>query len=586
MQKILIMMICLTAGLSRANPSDVKYDEIPDEYKPYIYAKPGAINWMMKARFGVFMHWGPYCLAKVPASWGRYGPRPGAGRKATSGVPREEYDNLYKKFNPIKFNADEWIRMVRDAGAKYFIFTAKHHDGFCMFDAWNTDYKITNTPFGRDVCKELAAACHKYGIKLFWYYSQPDWHHPDCLTEHNDRYRKYMYEHLRQLLTEYGPIAGLFFDGLGTKYYHWDTPRMLKMCRTLQPGIVINSRWGGGMPPPFEVRGDYDNPEQEIGHFKINRPWETCMTMSEAWSWTGGKRVKTFQTCLRALIQCTGSGGNLALNTGPTPLGTINPPEKENFLLIGKWLQRNGESIYGTTGGPYKPAPWGVSCRKGSKVFLHILPRFVGVPEPEITLPALPVKIKKYEAMNGGKVEVKVSGKSMTIRLDPASIDPIDNIVVLTVKGRAADIPVIDPVPENAKLKIVSAQASSAQTGKNSVETFLSRAQGNFIEGKKHKGWWAAKNSDRELWIEFDFGKESEFNYITMAEQVRNCSTRKFVIERKTSNGWETLYEGDQIGLDFSLKTPKIRTSAIRVRFLKNAFGQKPNLLSLEVFNL
>jgi len=249
MKRVILLTTCLVAGLVLARPNDVKYNVIPDEYKPYIYAAPESLEWFEAARYGVFMHWGPYSLAKVPASWGRNGPRPGAGRQASSGVPQEEYDNLYKKFNPVDFDADEWIRMVKDTGAKYFIFTTKHHDGFCMFDAKNTDYKITNTPFGRDVAKELADACHKYGIKIFWYYSQPDWHHPDCLTENNDRYREYMFTQLEQLLTDYGPVAGVFFDGLGTKYYEWDTPRMLKMMRTLQPGILINSRWGARICP-------------------------------------------------------------------------------------------------------------------------------------------------------------------------------------------------------------------------------------------------------------------------------------------------------------------------------------------------
>ena len=191
---------------------DVKYDKLPDELLPYIYAQPEDLEWFTAAKFGVFVHWGPYSLAKVPASWGRYGNRPGAGKQAKDGVPADEYDNLYKQFNPVDFDADKWIKMVKDAGAKYFIFTTKHHDGFCMFDANNTDYKITNSPFGRDVAKELADACHKYGIKLFWYYSQPDWHHPDCLTENNATYRKYMFEHIEQFIRRSMDKYQVFFS--------------------------------------------------------------------------------------------------------------------------------------------------------------------------------------------------------------------------------------------------------------------------------------------------------------------------------------------------------------------------------------
>ncbi len=561
----------------------VAEEAVPEEYRPYIYAEPEALEWFTEARYGVFMHWGPYSLAEVPASWGRHGPRPGAGRQANSGVPEDEYNNLYKKFNPVDFDADEWIRMVKDTGAKYFIFTTKHHDGFCMFDAKNTDYKITNTPFGRDVAKELADACHKYGIKIFWYYSQPDWYHPDCLTENNDRYREYMFEHLEQLLTQYGPIAGLFFDHLGTKSSDWETPRMLKMVRTLQPGILVNQRWGSGMPG-YPKRGDYSNPEQEVGHFEIGYPWESCLTMSEAWSWTGGKRVKSFRNCLRLFIQCVGSGGNLALNTGPTPLGAINPPEKENYRLIGEWMRKYEDSVRGTIGGPYKPAPWGVSCRKDNKIFLHILPQFVG--KPEITISPLPVKITDAEVLTGGKLKINQTGDGITIQLDPAHVDPIDNIVVLTIDGNAEELPVIESLQADQRIFIASADASSSQTGNNSLETLMGRAQGTFVEGKKHKGWWAASNNDNDLWVTFDFGKVVEINYISMAEQIRNCSTRRFFIEYDRNGSWETLFEGTEIGMDFRLKVPTTKTSKLRLRFIENAFGQKPHLLEFEVYKL
>lgn len=293
-KKMMIAAFCLMAIGGHAEAQrKVTYEKIPDALMETLYASKEDTRWFTEAKFGVFVHWGPYVLKRVPASWGRWGNRPGAGKKATDGVPADVYDALYKDFNPVKFDADKWIKMVKDAGANYFIFTTKHHDGFCMFDARNTDYKITNTPFGRDVCKEIADACHKYGIRLFWYYSQPDWHHPDCLTENNENYREYMYEHLRQLLTDYGKVSGLFFDGLGTKYSDWDTPNMVKMIRELQPGIVINRRWGGNLPGGL-VNGDYDNPEQEFGMFERERPWEMCSTISNAWSWTGENSSKTF----------------------------------------------------------------------------------------------------------------------------------------------------------------------------------------------------------------------------------------------------------------------------------------------------
>jgi alpha-L-fucosidase len=255
------------------------------------------------------------------------------------------------------------------------------------------------------VCKELADACHKYGIKLFWYYSQPDWHNPDYRNKKKEQYRRYVYEHLWKLLTDYGKIDGLWFDCLGSRWTDWNTPYMVKMIRLLQPGIIINQRWGWGMPG-VKYRGDFDTPEQKIGEFKIDRPWETCATMGAGWSWRGEQHsVKSLAECLHLLIHCAIGGGNLALDWGPRPDGTIWPPMKKNYLDMGGWLDLYGESIYATQGGPYKPAPWGGSTRKDNTIYLHVMCRFQdGVPA-QINLPPLPdgLKILRCRALTGGQ---------------------------------------------------------------------------------------------------------------------------------------------------------------------------------------
>lgn len=188
--------------------------------------------------------------------------------------------------------------------------------------------------------------------------------------------------------------------------------------------------------------------------------------------------------------------------------------------------------------------------------------------------------------LTGGPMEIKQANDSLTIRLTPQQVDLMDSIVVLTVDGLAQDIPVIDSLTSEHHLTIASGDASSSITGKNSLEMLIGSDKGNFVEGKTHRAWWAARKDDKQPWIVLDFGTESTFDYVTLSEQIRNCSTRKFVIEYEVSGEWKKLYEGEQIGMDFCLKTPKTKAQKIRIRFLENAFGQKPNILKINVYNL
>lgn len=576
-KKMMIAAFCLMAIGGHAEAQRrVTYDKIPDALMETLYASKEDTRWFTEAKFGVFVHWGPYVLKRVPASWGRWGNRPGAGKKATDGVPADVYDALYKEFNPVKFDADKWIKMVKDAGANYFIFTTKHHDGFCMFDARNTDYKITNTPFGRDVCKEIADACHKYGIRLFWYYSQPDWHHPDCLTENNENYREYMYEHLRQLLTDYGKVSGLFFDGLGTKYSDWDTPNMVKMIRELQPGIVINRRWGGNLPGGL-VNGDYDNPEQEFGMFERERPWEMCSTISNAWSWTGKGSSKTFFANLNIFINTVGSGGNLALNAGPTPLGEIFEGERIVYEKMGDWLGKYGEAIYGTLAGPYKPGVWGVSTCKGSKVYLHVTSKFLENKKAEVELPSLDAKVKGCRMLTGGDVAFKEKNGVWSFTLK-SGINPLDNIIVLELDKDAAALPLRETLNAEKKIKPLSANASSEANKKNTANSVIGKGKEVFAEGKKHKIWWAPKKDDDRPWIEVCFDKEYELSGMTLAEQIRNCSVRAFRLSYKSGGNWKEFYCGTEIGMLYNISLEGVRTNAIRLDIERTVNGGTPNI--------
>jgi alpha-L-fucosidase len=556
--------------------------EIPQETRKFFYAPPKDLKWFEDAKFGIFVHWNPSSLVETEISWGRKGPRPGINMPTTTGVPEEEYNNLYKKFNPTKFNADEWIKMIKEAGAKYFIFTTKHHDGFCMFDANNTEYKITNTPFGRDVCKELADACHKYDIKLFWYYSKPDWHHPDYLTKDHQKYREYAMAQIRQLLTDYGKVDGIWFDCLNTTWQHWNTPTMVKMIRTLQPGILINSRWGWGMPGVTN-NGDFDNPEQKLGTFKVDRPWETCAPRGRGWSWRGGGGLLSEKGCIQMLVQCVGAGGNLALDAGPRPDGLIDPPEIHNYLAMGKWLKQNGESIYGTRGGPYKPGLYGVSCHKENSIFLHIFATFPKGAKAQLELPSLPDDILKVQTLGGETIPHTCENGKLSLDLSQTKLSDTDTIVVIKLKGKAS---AISPIEVDADVRITpkSVTASSQYGDDYSVDALMGEKKGKFTAGiHRSKVWVARGEKGKPQWVEMTFQKPELVKGLSLSEPSGRFLTRKFEIAYLSDGVWKTIYTGSRIAGHFSLIFEPVRTEKIRVTILEHE-PNDPGLKTLHVF--
>lgn len=226
-------------------------------------AEPARLKWWLDAKFGIFIHWGPASLTGKEISWSR-------GR----GVPVEVYDSLYKRFNPTKFDAEKWASLFKAAGAKYVVFVTKHHDGFCMFDSALTDYDIMSTPFGRDITGELVRACRKAGLKILFYYSLCDWHHPQYVSERKPappgrkadfgKYLRYMFGQIRELCEKYEP-DGFWFDG-GWEHSpeEWRSKELIRMIRSILPGAIVNNR--------ARYDGDFDTPEQHVGPFRVDRP--------------------------------------------------------------------------------------------------------------------------------------------------------------------------------------------------------------------------------------------------------------------------------------------------------------------------
>lgn len=397
------------------------------------------LQWWQEARFGLFIHWGPVSLKGTEIGWSRGGVRParqGEGPKPVEtllpqgAIPIEVYDTLYKEFNPVGFDADEWVRLAKDAGMKYLVYTTKHHDGFVNFDSKLTDYKITSpdSPFGRDLVAELAEACHKAGLGLGFYYSQPDWHHPDYRTENHDRYIAYLHGQVRELCTRYGKVDILWFDGLGAEADAWDAENLLKMIRELQPGIIINNR--AGLP------ADFDTPEQRVGAFQTDRPWETCMTIGTQWAWKPDDGLKPLKRCIENLVRVVGGDGNFLFNVGPMPDGRIEARQAKALRAMGRWPGQYGEAVYATRGGPFKPGTWGASTHRGNRIYVHVF-KFQG---NSLSLPPIGTKILQSSLLGGGKVRVRQNPDGITIRVPAKHQRDIDTIVVLELDAPAAGI--------------------------------------------------------------------------------------------------------------------------------------------------
>ncbi len=427
-----LAVVLVGAGLA-ALPSaaDESYTPTPENLK--------ARQWFQEARFGLFIHWGVYSVL-ADGEWVMHQKR----------MTSAEYERLPPQFNPVKFDAAAWVKMAKGAGMRYITITSKHHDGFAMFDSKVSDYDIVDrTPYGKDVLKMLAEECRKQGIKLFFYHSQLDWHHPDYFPrgrtgQHSaradkgewPRYLDYMDGQLKELLTGYGEIGGIWFDGWWDKPdADWRLPRTYGLIHQLQPQALVGANHHQ-KPFPGEDFQMFEkdlpghntagfNEKSEIGEL----PLEMCDTMNNAWGYNqNDTRFKTTKQLVQLLVKAAGYDANLLLNVGPRPDGTIQPEFVERLREVGEWVAKNGETVYGTRGGPFPPRPWGVSTRKGNRVYLHVL----DWSDPVLALPPSPRRVRSASYLKDGRAVTFTEQKdALLLRLDPTAADPIDTVVVL-----------------------------------------------------------------------------------------------------------------------------------------------------------
>jgi len=412
--------------------------------------------WWREARFGLFIHWGLY---SIPA--GEWNGRTDHAEWIlhTAQIPREQYDALRARFNPVKFNADAWAQLARDAGMKYIVITSKHHDGFCLFDSTYTHHDVMATPFQRDILRELSSACAANGLRIGWYHSIMDWHQPDYLPRRDwearsaegadfNRYVAHLRHQVTELLTNYGDVGVMWFDGEWEDTWTHALGRPLyDLCRELQPNVIVNNRVDkgrqgmAGLTAEGDFAGDFGTPEQEIPVSGLpGVDWESCITMNDHWGFNrADHHWKSSRDLIRMLVDVASKGGNLLLNVGPTAGGEFPPECVERLREIGAWMKVNGESIHGTSASPLPPLPWGRCTTKKleggtTRLYLHV---FDWPKDGQLIVPGLdadPTARAALLAQPGLPLRLElIQGTSASISVPASPLDEACTVVVVDV---------------------------------------------------------------------------------------------------------------------------------------------------------
>jgi alpha-L-fucosidase len=516
-------------------------------------ADPAAIARWQAKKFGMFIHFGPVSLTGKGIGWSR-------GAETPIGI----YDNLYKRFNPSNFNAEAWVSIARTAGMKYIVLTTKHHDGFCLWDTKFSDYNIMKTPFHRDVVAELAAACKQQGMAFGAYYSTCDWWHPDFpLTSPGgsvkreksdlDAYNRYLLSQVGELITKYGPLLTIWNDV--PQCFKGRGAQTIRLVRSLQPDSLINDRTGDG--------GDYDTPEQHVGKYQDARPWETCMTICEQWSWKPNDKMKSLEQCLRTLVRCAGGDGNLLFNVGPMPTGEIEPRQVERLKEIGAWLTKNGESIYSTRGGPWKPNRSVASTRKDHTIYVHILESKAEAVE----LPDIPRKVLYATLLNGDKIQFLQKNGKLSLIVPAAKHQPIETIVELELDRSAMDVPAREIPPD------------FRATASNVYHNQMAEYGPQFAFDGDPDTRWATDAGERQAWIAVSLNSSRTVQSVTIREAYDRV--RKFEFQYRDGENWKTIFTGTTLGERFGRRFGPITAREFRLNILEATDG--PTISEIEL---
>jgi alpha-L-fucosidase len=552
------------------------------------------MKWWRDARFGMFIHWGVY---SVPAGTYKGKQIPGIGEwiMENANIPVAEYEKYAKQFNPVKFNAEQWMQIARNAGMKYIVITSKHHDGFGLWDSKVSDYDIMDTaPFKRDILKELSVACKKHGVRLCFYHSIMDWHHPDAQApfypNYNDgkrtnpnfsRYVKtYMKPQLKELITNYGPLGVLWFDGEWIK--DWTEPQgidLYKYVQSLQPDILINNRVGKGrksmqgMTKEGYFAGDFGTPEQEIPPTGLSGvDWETCMTMNDTWGFKSyDDNWKSKEDLIRKLVDIASKGGNFLLNVGPTSEGLIPEASVERLAAMGEWMAKNSESIYGTTASPFEKLSWGRCTAKPGKLYLHV---FDWPENGELNVPMHRSDVQNaYLFARKDRAELLLGSDdndNLVVTVPRRVPDKIDTVVMLQMEAE----PVVTTQAKDGS--IILKAGNAVVRGSN--------AKYESGGGKDNIGYWT-NPADYVIW-RFEVNKTGTFDVAVTLACATGSGGSKYVLSVggqelagtvKDTGGW-TSFVDEKLG---KVKIGKAGTYILSVKPKTMPRGAVMNLKSV-----
>jgi alpha-L-fucosidase len=426
--------------------------------------KDARMKWWKEARFGLFLHWGTYA---VPA--GEWDGKTNYGEwiREEAHIPIDQYNKFAQEFNPVKFDAEKWVTAAANAGMKYIVITSKHHEGFNMFASKYTDYNIMNTPFKRDPMKELAAACARHGITFCFYHSIMDWHDFNYLPRRSwedrpaagadfDKFNQYLQNDVKQLLTDYGPIGVMWFDGEWESTWNHEYGQALyDLCRQTQPNVIVNNRVDvgrsglAGMSTTEGTAGDYGTPEQEIpAQGMPGTYWETCMTMNDHWGYNKNDHdYKTTPDLIHTLVDIASKGGNFLLNIGPTAEGEFPAEALDRLSGIGAWMKVNGDAIYATDASPFADLKWGRCTQRqdGDTTTLY-LEVFDWPADGKLVVPGLgntPIAARTM-AEPSRELSVQRHDGDLTINVPAKAPDAICSVIALTIQSK----PIVYKAPE------------------------------------------------------------------------------------------------------------------------------------------